>query len=90
VGRRLGPAVESQFLAGLGRIPVEAPFPEEWARISGLVEQYADFPLGGTDASVIALAERFQTDLVLTLDERHFRAVRPRHCERLRLLPADG
>ena len=29
-----------------------------------LVETYADFPLGGTDASVIALAERYKTDRV--------------------------
>jgi predicted nucleic acid-binding protein len=49
--------------------------------------QYADFPLGSTDASVIALAERLGTDVVITLDRWHFGAVRPRHCEALRLLP---
>jgi predicted nucleic acid-binding protein len=51
------------------------------------VEQYADFPLGAADASVVALAERLGTDLIVTLDHRHFGAVRPRHCPAFRLLP---
>jgi hypothetical protein len=36
---------------------------------------------------VISLAERLNTDLVITLDRRHFGAVRPRHCRAFRLLP---
>jgi len=52
-----------------------------------LVEQYADFPLGGTDASVIALGERFGAAAVITLDRRHFGAVRPRHREAFELAP---
>ncbi len=71
-------------LAGLD---VEAPAPADWPRIAELVERYGDFPLGGTDASVVALAERLDTDLVITLDVRHFGAVRPRHCPAFRLLP---
>jgi hypothetical protein len=51
------------------------------------VDEYADFPLGGTDASVVALAERLDADVVVTLDRRHFGAVRPRHREALVLLP---
>lgn len=51
-----------------------------------LVER-ADFPLGAVDASVVAVAERLGTDLVVTLDRRHFGAVRPLHAEALRLLP---
>jgi len=87
VGSRLGPQVEAGFLRGLAGLDVDAPAPEDWKRIAELVEDYADFPLGGTDASVVALAERLGTDVVITLDRRHFRAVRPRHCEALRLLP---
>ena len=52
-----------------------------------LVEQYADFPLGRTDASVIALAERLEAPIVVTLDHRHFATVRPRHREAFELLP---
>jgi len=84
---RRGNRVEARFLRGLAGFDVQAPRAEEWARIGGLVEQYSDFPLGGTDASVISLAERLRTDLIITLDWRHFAAVRPAHCERFRLIP---
>lgn len=33
------------------------------------------------------IAERLDTPLVLTLDHRHFAAVKPAHCDALRLLP---
>jgi len=87
VGRRLGPRAEAAFLRGLGAIDVEGPAPEDFDRIAKLVETYADFPLGGTDASVIALAERIGAELVITLDRRHFAAVKPLHCEAFQLLP---
>jgi len=87
IGRRLGALAEAAFLRGLGGFDVEGPTPEDFSRIGELVETYADFPLGGTDASVIALAERIGAELVITLDRRHFGAVRPRHREALELLP---
>ncbi len=87
VATRLGSHVEAGFLRGLERFDVEAPAPEDWRRIGELVQQYRDFPLGGTDASVVALAERLDTELVVTLDRRHFGAIRPRNRPALRLLP---
>ena len=87
VGLRLGAAAEATFLRSLEHLDVQAPLPDDWSRMAELVEQYADFPLGGADASVVALAERLQTDLVITVDRRHFGAVRPRHVAALRLLP---
>jgi predicted nucleic acid-binding protein len=48
---------------------------------------YRDFPLGTVDACVIALAERLNTDLIVTFDHRHFRAIRPRHVDAFRLVP---
>jgi predicted nucleic acid-binding protein len=87
IGKGLGPVAEARFLRGLRDFDIEAPEPEDWVRMAALVEEYTDFPLGTTDASVIALAERLGTDVVITLDRRHFGAVRPRHCEALRLLP---
>jgi predicted nucleic acid-binding protein len=84
---RRGAQAEARFLQGMEAFDVQAPHSGEWRRIGELVEQYADFPLGGTDASVVALAERLRTDQLVTLDRRHFRAVRPRHCEVFRLLP---
>jgi predicted nucleic acid-binding protein len=87
IGRRLGAAIESEFLRGLADFDIEGPTPGDWHRMADLVDLYGEFPLGGTDASVVALAERLDTDLVVTLDHRHFRAVRPRHCPAFRLLP---
>jgi predicted nucleic acid-binding protein len=87
VGRRLGPEAEGRFLRGLERLDVEAPTAEDWPRIAELVEQYQAFPLGGTDASVVVLAERLETEIVITLDRRHFGALKPRHCPAFHLLP---
>ncbi len=87
VGTRLGAAVEARFLRSLSNLHVEAPTPDDWQRIGSLVDQYSDFPLGGTDASVIALAERLEIDTIVTLDNRHFRAVQPKHRRTFRLQP---
>lgn len=59
----------------------------DFARMAELVRRYDDLPLGTTDASVIALAERLGIDEIATLDHRHFRVVRPSHVEVLALLP---
>ena len=67
---------------------IEAPLAGDWERIAGLVEEYADLPLGGIDASVVALAERVGTSCVITLDRRNFTAVRPRDGKPFELLPA--
>lgn len=87
IATRLGPGAEAAFLRGLEVLDVETPSVEDWPRIAELVEQYADFPLGGADASVVALAERLDTDVVITFDRRHLGAVSPRHRSALRLLP---
>ncbi len=87
IADRLGPAAEAKFQRALATQEVEPPTPEDFIRIAELVDRYADFPLGGVDASVIALAERLDTPLVLTLDRRHFAAVKPAHRDALRLLP---
>ena len=42
------------------------------------VRTYGDLPLGTTDATVIALAERLEVTEIATLDRRRFTVVRPR------------
>jgi predicted nucleic acid-binding protein len=64
--------VQAAFLRTLASVEVEAPAAEDWPAIADLVERYADFPFGTTDASVAVLAERLGTDLIITLDRRHF------------------
>ena len=87
IGTRLGAEIEARFLRSLTAMDVEAPAPDDWSRIADLVAEYRDFPLGGTDASVVALAERLGAETVVTLDERHFRAVRPKHRRAFRIVP---
>jgi len=80
-------AAEAAFLSGLAALDLEAPNGDDLVRMAELVEEYADFPLGGTDASVVALAERLDAPVVVTLDRRHFAAIRPRHRGTFELLP---
>lgn len=87
IGTRLGPSVEARFVTTLADFDVRVPEPSDWQRIGALVKQYADFPLGGVDASVIVLAERLRTRVIVTLDRRHFGAVRGATGRPFELLP---
>lgn len=60
---------------------------EDARRAAALVRTYADMPLGTTDATVVAIAERLGLAEVATLDRRHFTVVRPAHVSALTLLP---
>jgi uncharacterized protein len=65
-------------------------WPGAIASAVNVAERYADTGLGLADASLVALADRLGTTDIATLDERHFRAVRPlTGGAAFRLLPAD-
>ena len=84
-----GPADEAAFLRAIAEgdfEPVDLTV-SDYARMAELVVQYDDFPLGTTDASVIAIAERLGVAEIATLDRRHFTAVRPSHVDHFKLLP---
>lgn len=86
---RRGPHVEAPFLDSLGRRELELVglMPRDLTRMAELVKTYGDLPLGGVDASVIAVAERLGISTITTLDRKHFTVVRPRHVDTLELLP---
>lgn len=63
---------------------------DDLIRARAVVERYRDLPLGLADASLVVLADRYETDTILTLDERHFRVVRSLAGNPFRLLPADA
>lgn len=89
LNREAGPRVEALFLRSLAAgdfVPVELTS-GDYARMSELVAQYADLPLGTTDPSVVALAEPLDLAEVATLDGRHFMVVHPGHVRGLTLLP---
>ncbi len=54
-----------------------------------VLERYEDLEVGLADASLVVLADRFETARVLTFDERHFRALRWRSRRHFRLVPVD-
>jgi len=56
----------------------------------GALGAYAGLGLSLADASLVVLAERYGTKTILTLDERHFRAVVDATGAPLTLVPADA
>jgi uncharacterized protein len=89
LAREAGARVESLFLQSLADgdfTPVDLAS-ADFARMADLVNTYESLPLGTTDASVVAVAERLGLPDVATLDRRHFTVVRPRHVDALTLLP---
>jgi uncharacterized protein len=78
-----------QQVAG-GAYRLEPMAADDIARAAEIVQQYRDLRLGLADASLVVLAERHNTLDVLTLDERHFRAITGPGGHPFRILPADG
>ncbi|MBA2719558.1 MAG: PIN domain-containing protein [Chloroflexi bacterium] len=76
-----------QVAAGAYRLEPMAA--DDIARASEIVVQYRDLELGLAHASLVVLAERHATLDVLTLDERHFRAITGPGGRPFRILPAD-
>lgn len=89
LSREGGPKVESLFLDSLaaGDFVLINLTVADFARMADLVRRYGDLPLGTTDASVIAVAERLGITEIATLDRRHFTVVRPHHVSTFTLLP---
>ncbi len=87
--RELGPRVEALLYQSIldGGLHVEPLIGADWQRIRDLVTTYADLRLGGTDAGLIALAERHRQQRVATLNHRHFAVVRPAHVDAFTILP---
>lgn len=87
IAKRLGPRAEAAFVRQLRGFAIEPPTDDDWPLISELVERYADLALGTSDAATIVLADRLGTDLIVTLDRRHFSVVRSPDGRHFRLLP---
>lgn len=87
----LGIDAELDFLEGLrnGALSLEPMTAADVVRCRDLISTYRDLDLGLVDSAVIATAERLDIRRVLTVDERDFRAVRPRG-KPLTLLPSDA
>jgi len=88
---RMSHEIERAFLADVSAGAYElARFDEaDLGAAVRVLERYADLRIGLADASIVVLAERYGTERVLTLDERHFRALRTLAGRPFTLLPAD-
>jgi uncharacterized protein len=89
VSKYLGAHVARAFFAGVehGDLELLGFDSTDFARANEVMARYPDVPLGIADASVMALAERYQIKQILTLDRRHFSLVKPVNMDFFELLP---
>lgn len=92
VGRALGVSGQVRLLAEVARgsYALQAFDQRDVDEALGVIERYRDLALGLADASLVVLSRRYDILDLLTLDERHFRAVSGARGRPFRILPADG
>lgn len=81
------PLAEFAEIVAAGRFTLLEPMPADYGRAAEVIRQYADSHIDFVDAVIVALAERLDVTHILTIDQRHFRLFRPRHCPAFELLP---
>jgi predicted nucleic acid-binding protein len=86
---RLGVAAELAVLRELGSGAYELPAlaAADIVTCAQIVDKYADQKIGVTDASLVLLARRFDTRTILTLDHRHFDALKPLQGKKFVVVP---
>lgn len=89
LGRNASILTVAAFLKGIpkSRFQLTALTDPDIEYTAEILDIYADSRIDFVDATVMAIAERFQSALILTLDQRDFRLFRPKHCESFELLP---
>ena len=87
IGRRAQAALLEEVARGAYQLELFGA--ADVARAKEVVEKYADLEIGLADASIVVLAERHAVTEVLTLDQRHFRAMRIERRKRFKVLPFD-
>jgi predicted nucleic acid-binding protein len=92
VATRLGRLAELDLLeqVATGAHELVVFTPDDLEAAVAVVRRYADLGIGLTDASLVVLADRYRTNRIFTLDERHFRALEPLGGGAFELLPADA
>lgn len=89
LGRDAGISIVVAFLRGIAasRFKLVALTDSDLERVAEILEKYADSRIDFVDASVMAVAERYGSTTILTLDQRDFRLFRPLHCQSFEILP---
>jgi predicted nucleic acid-binding protein len=91
LARHVGSAAQIALLDEVSRGAYQLePFgATDVASTKDVLLRYPKLRIGLADASLVVLAERHGTRDILTLDERHFRALRIRGRKSFRVLPSD-
>lgn len=96
LARRIDPVARHAILDEVidsgqqGRIVVPEVTIKHLATARAVIRHYRDLDLDLTDAVSVALAARYATDAVLTLDRRDFRTIKPLTPHKhFRILPDD-
>jgi predicted nucleic acid-binding protein len=86
---RLGHGILRQTIQFLIRSDFDfAPQPAaDLPRVRELLNQYRDNKLDFVDASIVTMAERLNITRILTVDQRDFRVIRPKHCDYFEVFP---
>lgn len=87
--RELGNRAMAGFLRNLSetKYRIIALETEDFARTADILDQYVDSRIDFVDATIVAVAERLRVTRILTLDQRDFHIVRPKHTAHFELLP---
>ena len=90
--RELGVEFELSLLreVAAGSYALAAFDEDDVGAAEAVARRYADLRIGLADASLVVLAGRYRTNRILTLDERHFRALQTLAGDPFVVLPADG
>jgi predicted nucleic acid-binding protein len=89
VGREAGVATVIAFLRGLSasKFDLVALTEQDLLRTAEILDEYKDSRVDFVDGTVMAVAQRYGSKKILTLDQRDFRLFRPRHCDSFEILP---
>lgn len=79
--------VSSLFHGQFDQLQLEPIRKSDLPRIHEILEQYADARVDFVDAFLVTLAERLNISTILTVDQRDFRMIRPRHCDYFDIRP---
>lgn len=92
LAKHVGSAAQEALLAEVARgaYQLEAFTADDVVRAGEVIQRLPGQNIGLADASIVVLAERHGVTTVLSLDERHFRALRIDRRKRFRILPFDA
>lgn len=89
--KRIGHHAVRDFIEAIepGCFRLECVEQSDISRISEILKKYSDAKLDFADAAITALAERLCIRQILTIDQKDFRMIVPKHCDYFEILPSQ-